>query len=64
MTFYSPKKLLLLTTKAKLDLHAFIKSKTKVKEDGKLVTKLIETTVGRVMFNQVVPEEVGLSMNC
>ena len=24
-----------------------------------LVNKLIETTVGRVIFNQVVPEEVG-----
>jgi DNA-directed RNA polymerase subunit beta' len=27
--------------------------------DGELVNKLIETTVGRVMFNQVVPHEVG-----
>jgi DNA-directed RNA polymerase subunit beta' len=31
-----------------------------VKEkDGSIVTKLIDTTVGRVLFNQHVPEEVG-----
>jgi len=30
-----------------------------VKEEGKLVNKMIETTVGRVIFNQVVPNEYG-----
>ena len=27
--------------------------------DGELENKLIETTVGRVLFNEFVPEEVG-----
>ena len=27
--------------------------------DGELVKKIIETTVGRVLFNEVVPREVG-----
>ncbi|MFW5757377.1 MAG: DNA-directed RNA polymerase subunit beta', partial [Bacteroidota bacterium] len=42
-----------------LDLHSIIKVKTKVKENGKLVEKIIETTTGRVLFNEVVPEEYG-----
>ncbi len=29
------------------------------KKDGTCQKKLIETTVGRVMFNQYVPKEVG-----
>ncbi len=42
-----------------LDLHSIIKVKAKVKEEGKLVEKIIETTTGRVLFNEVVPEEYG-----
>ena len=30
-----------------------------VNDDGTLENKLIETTVGRVIFNQHVPKEVG-----
>jgi DNA-directed RNA polymerase subunit beta' len=40
-------------------LHANIKIKTNVRIDGKIEKKIIETTVGRVLFNQFVPEEVG-----
>ncbi len=43
-----------------IDLHAWIKVKANVRnEDGLLEHKLIETTVGRVIFNQHVPKEVG-----
>jgi DNA-directed RNA polymerase subunit beta' len=41
-----------------LILHAFIKVKANERE-GWLPTYDNETTVGRVLFNQVVPEEVG-----
>ena len=59
-TFYSPEEVIIAYNERKLDLHAFIKVKTHVKEkDGNIVNKLIETTVGRVLFNQMVPEEVG-----
>src|SRR5213079_2733926 len=41
-------------------LHANIKVRTEVREKtGDLVKRIIETTVGRVMFNQFVPKEVG-----
>src|SRR5690606_12704714 len=44
----------------KIDLHAWIKVKTKVRQKvGSIVDTLLETTVGRVIFNQVVPDEMG-----
>ena len=46
--------------KAVVDLHAWIKVKANIRNaDGLLEHKLIETTVGRVIFNQHVPDEVG-----
>ncbi|MBS1531888.1 MAG: DNA-directed RNA polymerase subunit beta' [Bacteroidetes bacterium] len=60
LTFYSAEEVIIAYNEKRVDLHAFIKVKTNVKEkDGSIVNKLIETTVGRVMFNQHVPEEVG-----
>ncbi|MVN21024.1 DNA-directed RNA polymerase subunit beta' [Mucilaginibacter arboris] len=60
LTFYSAEEVLIAYNEKKLDLHAFIKVKAKVKErDGSIVSKIIDTTVGRVLFNQHVPEEVG-----
>lgn len=41
--------------KGKIDLHAEIKVRERVEVDGKLVIKLIDTTVGRVLFNKAVP---------
>ncbi len=60
LTFYSAEEVIIAYNEKKLDLHAFIKVKAKVKErDGSIVSKIIDTTVGRVLFNQHVPEEVG-----
>ena len=59
-TFYSPEEVIIGYNERKIDLHAFIKVKTHVKEkSGEIVSKIIDTTVGRVLFNQHVPEEVG-----
>jgi DNA-directed RNA polymerase subunit beta' len=60
MRFYNAEEVIIAYNEGKVDLHAFIKVKANVrKEDGTLENKLIETTVGRVLFNQAVPEEVG-----
>jgi len=59
MTFYSPEEVTIAYNERKIDLHAKIKVRTKDLENEKLVTKIIETTVGRVIFNELVPEEVG-----
>jgi len=60
LTFYSAEEVIIAYNERKIDLHAFIKVKGKIKErDGQIVSKIIDTTVGRVLFNQHVPEEVG-----
>jgi DNA-directed RNA polymerase subunit beta' len=57
--FYSAEEVLIAYNEGKLDLHAHIRVKANIREDDKLVNKLIETTVGRVIFNQFVPDEAG-----
>jgi len=58
--FYSPKEVIIALNERKLDLHARIKVKSyDLDEQGVPVLKLIETTCGRVLFNEKVPREVG-----
>lgn len=59
LTFYSAEEVTIAYNEKRIDLHAIIRVKSNVIEDGKLVNKLIETTVGRVLFNKVVPQRVG-----
>ena len=58
-TFYGQDEVIIAFNEKKLDLHAVINCKVTVNEDGELKEKLIETTAGRVLFNQVVPKEFG-----
>src|SRR5215207_1747631 len=57
--FYSEEEVIIAYNEGRVDLHAWIKVKTNTREEGILRHKLIETTVGRVLFNQFVPKEVG-----
>jgi DNA-directed RNA polymerase subunit beta' len=59
MIFYSPEELIIAYNERVVDLHAHIKVKLQVKEEDYWVERMIETTVGRVLFNQVVPVEYG-----
>ena len=59
MIFYSPEEVRIAYNEKRVDLHAIIKAKVNVREDDRLVNKLIETTVGRVLFNEKVPESYG-----
>ncbi|MEQ9064929.1 MAG: DNA-directed RNA polymerase subunit beta' [Vicingaceae bacterium] len=52
--FYSPEEVIIAHNEGKLDLHAPIK--VDIDKNGE--RKLMETTTGRVLFNQVVPEGV------
>ena len=56
MTFYSPEEVIIAFNEAKLDLHANIKVRW---TDYAGNTSIVETTCGRVIFNEVVPKEVG-----
>jgi len=61
LTFYSPDEVVIAYNENKVDLNASIKVKTLDYNDDRtdLVSKLIETTVGRVLFNEKVPERAG-----
>ena len=60
LTFYSPEEVTIAFNEKRVDLNACIKVRTKdFNEEGELVNQIIETTVGRVLFNEVVPEEAG-----
>ncbi len=59
MTFYSAEEVIIAFNEGKAELHAHIKVRANIMEKGQIVYKLIETTVGRVLFNQVVPAKVG-----
>lgn len=55
MRFYSPEEVIIAHNERVVDLHAHIKVRTEDKGE----IKIIETTVGRVLFNLFVPKEYG-----
>ena len=60
LTFYSPEEVTIAYNEKKVELNATIKVRTKdFNENGDLTTQIIETTVGRVLFNEKVPEAAG-----
>jgi DNA-directed RNA polymerase subunit beta' len=60
LTFYSPEEVIIAYNEKKVDLNAAIKVRTKdFNDNGELVDQIIETTVGRVLFNEEVPEIAG-----
>jgi DNA-directed RNA polymerase subunit beta' len=59
-TFYSPEEVTIAFNEKKVDLNAGIKVRTyDFNEEGELALQIIETTVGRVLFNEVVPQAAG-----
>ena len=60
LTFYGPEEAIIAYNEKVVDLHAVVKVMYPILlEDGSEKEELIETTVGRIIFNQVVPKEVG-----
>jgi len=59
--YYSPEEVIIAYNEGRLSKHAIVKVRVKVrdKKTGELSTQVLETVTGRVIFNQVVPEEVG-----
>ncbi len=57
--FYSHEEVIIAYNEKRIDLHAIIHVKVKMRKGKELVESMIETTVGRVLFNQVVPEKYG-----
>ncbi|MFT6638348.1 MAG: DNA-directed RNA polymerase subunit beta' [Flavobacterium sp.] len=60
LTFYSAEEVNIALNEGRLELNASIKVRAKdFNENGELVNQIIKTTAGRVLFNEVVPEEAG-----
>ena len=60
LTFYSPEEVIIAYNEKRVDLNASIKVKTEDhNENNELVNQIIETTVGRVLFNEKVPAVAG-----
>ena len=55
LVFYSAEEAIIAYNERRADLHA--KVKVRIEENGE--RKLIDTTIGRIIFNQHVPKEVG-----
>ena len=55
--FYSPEEVIIAYNEKRVHLNAGIECRVNLKGDGKMVR--IKTTVGRIIFNQVVPQEYG-----
>ncbi len=59
-TFYGPEEAIIAYNEKRADLHAKVKCVVDdIDEQGNPVKVLKETTVGRILFNQFVPKEVG-----
>ncbi len=55
--FYSQEEVIIAYNEGQLDLHAPIKVRVPIEnEEGKIVNKLLDSTTGRVLFNQNLPE--------
>ena len=60
LSFYGPEEAIIAYNEKRADLHAKVKVMVDtVDENDVPVRKIVDTTVGRVMFNQVVPKDVG-----
>ena len=60
LTFYSAEEAIIAYNEKQVDLNAQIKIRTKdFNEEGELVYQIITTTLGRVIFNEEVPEAAG-----
>ncbi len=60
LTFYSAEEVTIAYNEKRVDLNAGIKVRAiDFNEEGKLVPQIIETTVGRVLFNEKVPAAAG-----
>ena len=59
LSFYGDEEAIIAYNEGKCDLHAPVKVIVKDLVDGQLQKRMVETSVGRVIVNQIIPEEVG-----
>jgi DNA-directed RNA polymerase subunit beta' len=60
LAFYSEEEAIIAHNEGRVALHAWVKVRVNVlNESGELVRKIVDTTMGRILFNVAIPEAVG-----
>jgi DNA-directed RNA polymerase subunit beta' len=59
LTFYGSEEAIIAFNEGRVELHTIVKCKVVVRENKQLIEKIIETSVGRIIFNLVVPHGFG-----
>ena len=59
LSFYGPEEAIIAYNEKRCDLHAQVKVVVDDLVDGKRVHHMVETSVGRVVVNELVPSEIG-----
>ena len=59
LTFYGPEEAIVAFNENRCDEHALVKCLVNDVVDGKPVKQIVETTPGRIIVNQIIPEELG-----
>ena len=59
LCFYGSEEAIIVHNEGRCDLHAQVKVVVDDLVDGKLQKRMVETSVGRVIVNQIIPTEVG-----
>jgi DNA-directed RNA polymerase subunit beta' len=60
LTFYGPEEAIIAFNEKRVDVHAPVKVMVDdIDEAGMPVKRLVETSVGRVIVNEIIPAECG-----
>jgi DNA-directed RNA polymerase subunit beta' len=60
LSFYSPEEAIIAYNEGKVDMHSIVNVRSQdLDENGELKTMMIDTTLGRILFNEYVPKAAG-----
>ncbi|HZK95865.1 MAG TPA: DNA-directed RNA polymerase subunit beta', partial [Prolixibacteraceae bacterium] len=60
LSFYSPEEAIIAYNEGKVDMHAIVNVRSQdLDENDELKTMMIDTTLGRILFNEYVPKAAG-----
>ena len=58
LTFYSSSEVIIAYNEKKIDLHSIINVRMPINKINPEKYEIVETTVGRILFNQYVPDQI------
>lgn len=60
LAFYSAEEAIIAHNEGRVALHAWVKVRVNVRnEAGEMYRRIVDTTMGRILFNEAIPAEVG-----